>query len=55
LPFFIQNLKGKGDGLKASPDARVPEVSSPVRNARIPAGFVGEPSAGTRYGLYSSF
>jgi hypothetical protein len=26
-----------------------------VRNARISAGFVVEPLAGTRYGLYSSF
>ncbi len=26
LPFFLQNLKDKGDGLKASPDAKVPEA-----------------------------
>jgi putative CocE/NonD family hydrolase len=26
LPFFIQNLKGKGDGLKAPPDNEVPKA-----------------------------
>src|SRR5665213_3453836 len=26
FPFFMQNLKGKGEGLKASPDAKVPEA-----------------------------
>ena len=26
LPFFVQALKGKGEGLKVSPDARVPEA-----------------------------
>jgi putative CocE/NonD family hydrolase len=26
FPFFMQNLKGKGDGLKASPEAQVPEA-----------------------------
>jgi putative CocE/NonD family hydrolase len=26
FPFFMQNLKGKGDGLKASADAKVPEA-----------------------------
>ena len=30
-------------------------VLSPVRNARISAGFDVEPLAGTRYALYSSF
>jgi len=26
LPFFIQNLKGKGDGLKAMPDNQIPKA-----------------------------
>jgi len=45
---IIYCIEGRGD------TSRLP-LSSPVRNARVPAGFVVEPSAGTRYGLYSSF
>jgi hypothetical protein len=26
LPFFVQNLKGKGDGLKAASDAKIPKA-----------------------------
>ncbi len=26
LPFFVQNLKGKGDGLKAQPDNQIPKA-----------------------------
>jgi hypothetical protein len=40
---------------KSEPQREAVKVSSPVRNARIPAGFVVEPLAGTRYELYSSF